>query len=190
MLETTYCVREQQYVMHTALVGLFFALKQTQYPGLRLNVVLNNELGLLAKAQYHFDKVFKQNQGFSCTVSQFVLKCNKIIKAVQHKKEIPQSKTSRTSRLRQAIQHEQSAQNDSTSKKLQEIRMMLQQASRISPGHSEAPSPKADTEMTASLVSDIQTIKKIFGREDPARQLVSLSASVDELLRNENINSP
>ena len=168
---------------------LFFALKQTQYPGLRLNVVLNNEMNLLGKAQYRFDKIFKQNLNFQCSVAQFVQKCNKIIRAVQHKKEITHFKTDRTSRLMQAIQHEQSVQNDSTSKKLQEIRMMLQQASKISPKQSEVSSARSDAEMTASLVSDIQMIKTIFGKENTNR-LGSLSASVDELLKNENINSP
>ena len=108
---------------------------------------------------------------------------------MQHKKEITQCKTDRTSRLRQAIQHEQSVQNDSTSKKLQEIRMMLQQASKISPKQSEVSSARSDAEMTASLVSDIQMIKTIFEKEN-ANRLGSLSASVDELLKNENINSP
>lgn len=69
-------------------------------------MTLNNEISLLGKAQYHFDKIFKQNLSFSCTVSQFIQKCNKVIRAVQHKKEIPQYKTSRTSRLREAIQCE------------------------------------------------------------------------------------
>lgn len=45
-------------------MALFFALKQTQYPGLRLNVVLNNEISLLGKAQYHFDKIFKHQLNF------------------------------------------------------------------------------------------------------------------------------
>ena len=63
-LEATYRAREQKYVEHRALMTLFFALKQTQYPGLRLNVVLNNEINLLGKAQYRFDKIFKQNLSF------------------------------------------------------------------------------------------------------------------------------
>lgn len=189
-IEATYSDLEQKYIKHEALMALFFALKQTQYPGLRLNVVLNNEISLLGKAQYHFDKIFKHQLNFQCTVSQFVQKCNNIIKTVQRKSEISEHNTSRTSRLRQAIQCEQSAQNDNTSKKLQEIRIMLQQASRISPKHTDVQSEKSDTEITASLVSDIQAIKTIFGKESPAHQLVSLSASVDELLKNENINSP